>query len=95
MTIDMGGQQNRQTRRGKSTKAELDMLSTASTAFDFRACLVEHNLEDENGQLLNLSQSENISRLDPRIGEEISILIDELNNFEKDLDTEDGDFLTA
>lgn len=95
MTMDMGGGGNRQQRRGKGAKAQVDMLAAASTVFDFRACLVDHNLEDENGQKLDLTRPENIKRLDPRVGEEISTLIDELNNFEKDLDSEDGDFLTV
>jgi hypothetical protein len=97
MTMEMGGGGggNRQQRRSKGAKAEIDMLAMVSTVFDFRTCLVDHNLQDENGQKLDLTQQENIKRLDPRIGEEISVLIDELNNFEKNLNTEDGDFLTG
>lgn len=95
MTMEMGATGNRQQRRQKGTKAQLDMLAMASTAFDFRASLVDHNLTDENDQKLDLTQLHVIKTLDPRVGEEISTLIDELNNFEKDLDTEDGDFLTA
>lgn len=71
--------------RGKrEQKADIDMLTTASTLFDFRNCIVEHNLEDDNGRMLNLHDQADVSQLDPRVGEEISQLIDDLNNFEED-----------
>jgi hypothetical protein len=92
MSFELDRSGNRQQRRSKSTKADMELLSMASTLFDFRTCIVEHNLEDETGRTLNLSQEADVQRLDPRIGEELSMLIDELNNFEKDLNNEEGDF---
>lgn len=72
-------------KRGKrDSKADLDMLQRQSTYFDFSMCVVDHNLDDENGQRLNLSSPVDVDRLDPRIGEEIANLIDDLNNFEVD-----------
>lgn len=88
LSVDMRG-------RGKGgTKGEMEMLQKASTIYDFRACIVEHNLEKNIGTPeqpnivpLNLKSEADIDALDPRIGEEISTLIDELNNFE---DSEEG-----
>lgn len=71
-------------RGKKNAKADVEMLQQASTLFDFRHCIVEHNLEDETGRTLNLHEPADMNNLDPRIGEEISELIDELNNFESD-----------
>ena len=71
-------------RRRKDTKADVEMVQHASTLFDFKHCIVDHNLEDETGRKLNLHDPADINSLDPRIGEEISELIDELNNFEVD-----------
>jgi hypothetical protein len=82
--------------RGKNrdSKADVEMLQHASTMFDFRHCIVEHNLEDDKGRVLNLSDPIDVNNLDPQIGEELSELIDELNNFENDEDTKE-DFETG
>lgn len=87
LSVDMRG-------KGKGTKGEMEMLQKGSTIYDFQACIVDHNLEKNIGTEehpnivpLNLKTMVDIDALDPRIGEEISSLIDELNNFE----TEEGD----
>lgn len=87
LSVEMGG-------RGRSTRGEMEMLQKASTLYDFKSCIVDHNLEDENGTKLNLGAEHDINRLDPRIGEEISALIDALNNFENE-ETELGNSETA
>ena len=75
-------------RRGQAatTDTEISMLQRAATLIDFRSCIVEHNLTKAgpNGEdvPLNLSDQADFESLDPRIGEEISKLIDELNNWE-------------
>jgi hypothetical protein len=78
MTMEMQQGGGRQSAR----KMDMDMLQHAATLFDFAACVVDHNLEDENGQKLNLTTPRDIDRLDPRVGEEIANRIDEMNNFE-------------
>ena len=96
LSVDMRG-------KGKGTKGEMEMLQKASTIYDFRACIVEHNLEKNIGTSeqpnivpLNLKNEIDIDALDPRIGEEISSLIDELNNFEAgDEENELGNSSTA
>lgn len=80
-------------RSSTDSKMSMDMLQHAATVFDFRACIVDHNLEDENGQKLNLTQVHQIDSLDPRIGEEIAILINDMNNFEANM--EESDFPNA
>jgi hypothetical protein len=75
-----------QSRGGKGNKMSMDMLQHAATVFDFRACVVSHNLEDEEGRRLNLTQVADIDRLDPRVGEELAGLINDMNNFEDDLE---------
>jgi hypothetical protein len=72
--------------KNKDSKADVEMLQHAATLFDFRHCILEHNLEDETGRTLNLHDATDINNLDPQIGEELSELIDELNNFENDAD---------
>jgi hypothetical protein len=58
-----------------------------STLYDFRICVVSHNLEKKVGDstvLLDLTQPGDVAVLHPRVGEEIATLIDKMNNFEDD-----------
>lgn len=84
MSVEM----KKQSRGG--TRGEMEMMQRAATMFDFQKCVVDHNLEDETGRKLDLNAERDVDSLDPKIGEEISMLIDELNNFE---DTEEADEL--
>lgn len=91
MRLSMSMEGNRQQRRRQGNmKTDIELLSLQSTMFDFKHCIVDHNLEDDAGRTLNLSSEEDVKQLDPRIGEEISSLIDDLNNFEKALDNGEG-----
>ncbi len=75
-------------RRGQTqtSETEISMLQKAATLIDFRSCVVEHNLTKAgiNGEdvPLDLGNQADFESLDPRIGEEISKLIDDLNNWE-------------
>lgn len=53
------------------------------TTFEFSICVAEHNLEDDNDQLLDFKSPAAIQILDPRIGQEIGALIDAMNQFEE------------
>lgn len=55
--------------------------------YDFRNCIRDHNLEDENGVLLNFSNAETLRMLDPKIGREIETLIDDINGESDDEDS--------
>lgn len=79
------GKMSVEMRKGsKSNRAEMDLMQRAATVYDFQQCVVDHNLfaDDEETIKLDLRAAMAIDSLDPRIGEEISTLIDELNNFE-------------
>lgn len=89
LTMDMSS------KKKSDAKAELAMLTMNSTIFDFSHCIVDHNLEDEIGNKLNLSTLLGLASLDPKVGEEIETLLDRLNNFEEELDTAEGDSLAV
>lgn len=90
------GQGNRRGRRSgeaEDTTAELDLANRAVTELEFRLCVVDHNLTDANGQLLDFRRVDIMNLLDPRIGDEIAQYIGEMNNWERDLtrgEKEDG-----
>ncbi len=71
--------------REEDLKVTTEMIQKAVTEFEFKHSVVSHNLEDENGTLLNFSNPNIVHSLDPQVGQEISELIDELNQWDADL----------
>jgi hypothetical protein len=67
---------------GKNAEMNVAMMQQQSTAFEFRHCIADHNLDDENDQRLDFNNPVSVFKLDPRIGEEIEMLIADMNNFE-------------
>jgi hypothetical protein len=72
-------------QRSKNVEMAIDMAQAVVTQFEFANCIIDHNLEDENGVKLNLSATADINRLDPQVGAEISDLIDGLNQLPEDM----------
>lgn len=69
-------------RRGASgdgSKMIIDTYQRNSRFYEFSRCIVDHNLEDENGSKLNFSDIKTLDKLDPKVGEEIERYLDELN----------------
>lgn len=77
---------NQGNRNKKEVSGELAMANVQVNLFEFRVCVREHNLERVEGQLLNLSNPVDVDSLDPRVGQEIEKLIEDMNNFDEDED---------
>lgn len=60
----------------------MNMANEAVSNFEFATCIKEHNLEDEDGRLLNFSRPADIDKLDPKVGQEIAKHINEMNSFD-------------
>ena len=71
-------------KNSKDFTGEMAAANKEITMLEFATCIVDHNLEDENGTKLNLASPVDFARLDPRVGQEIEKLISELNNFDED-----------
>lgn len=69
-----------------ATQININILNEASRRFDFQHCIIDHNLEDDNGNKLNFNNPATLDILDPRIAHEIELEIDKLN---QDFDEED------
>jgi len=67
----------------------MQLVNERATHFEFAKCVVDHNLTDENDNPLNFAKPDTLKRLDSKIGEEISLRISKLNQFDEDLDEED------
>jgi hypothetical protein len=75
-------------RRGKvkqdddaKVRAYFDVMNVAVTEFEFRNCVIDHNLfiDDAETQKIDFTKPMRTWMLDPKIGDEISELIDKLN----------------
>ncbi len=80
-------------KKGGTQRVNFDLMQRWARTFEFANCIVDHNLEDANGQKLNFSLAGTLDILDPKVGAEIEAYIDELNQEEDDEDLEP--FLTA
>ncbi|MCA1806920.1 MAG: hypothetical protein LC687_03525 [Actinobacteria bacterium] len=80
---------------GKNTEAIMEMAQEVVTRYEFQICIVDHNLEDDNGNNLDFRTKKGFTELNPMIGEEIADLIDEYNEFNKKDDEEEGPLGTS
>jgi hypothetical protein len=83
LTIE-NAERGRRTNRAQDSVTRIDMRSLDVAIYEFKTCVVDHNLEDESGRKLDLSQPFDLQRLDPRIGNEIGRLIEKLNTWDED-----------
>lgn len=74
-----------QDQRARTGKMEIKQAQTAVGEFEFATCIVEHNLEKDDGQPMNFKNGMDFQLLDGRVGEEIAALIDDMHNWEVDL----------
>lgn len=65
---------------------EFEFFQRKVAEFEFATCIVDHNLEDAEGVLLNFSNAATLDSLDPRVGAEIASHISAMNNYEEELD---------
>jgi hypothetical protein len=76
-------------KRDDDIKVTTDIIQKAVTEFEFKNCIVNHNLEDATGKKLNFGNPASVVDLDPRVGQEISALIDSINQWDEDLSGKD------
>jgi hypothetical protein len=74
--------------REDTTKLSIETFQTWERAYIFKNCIVDHNITDDKGVLLDFTKPQTLKMLNPKIGMEIERYIDELNS-EDDEDIED------
>lgn len=74
----------------RMTKLDIELMSRKVAEYEFKHCIAEHNLTDEQGNLLNFQDPRSLDVLDPRVGDEINKYIAEQNNFEDDEEDQKG-----
>jgi hypothetical protein len=83
------GRRGRKVAESDVQTIKLETLSEWSTLFDFSHCIGEHNLEDANGNKLDMGNAMTLQILDPKVGSEIEALISNLNDDEDEESLED------
>lgn len=80
---------NGKAKDDEARRMGIEMANLWTAQFEFANCIVDHNLEDDEGNKLDFSEkavSKTLRILDPKIGSEIERYIDELNQEEDDLE---------
>lgn len=83
--------QNRKEALEQDQVFELATEDSWAAAHDFAYCIGEHNLQNADGSLIDFQRNTEfvIKMLDPRVGSEIEILLDRLNNADDEESFED------
>jgi hypothetical protein len=77
---------NPRAARDDISRIQIDILNEASRIYDFKHCILDHNLEDEQGNKLDFNNAMTLQVLDPKVGAEIEREIDKMNR--EDFDEE-------
>lgn len=78
---------------GGDDKVDIALMQRWSRQFEFGHCIIDHNLEDDNGAKLDFNNEMSIYALDPKIGQEIERYLDELN--QEDTPEDQANFTSA
>lgn len=62
----------------EAVRAQLEVMNVAVMEFEFKNCITDHNLEDENGVKLDFNNPLTYKALDPKVGAEINRYIETL-----------------
>lgn len=70
-------------KKNSGATMDINMAQRAVAEFEFRHCVAGHNLEDEQGNILDFKNAVHVHLLDPQIGQEIGENIDRMNSWEE------------
>ncbi len=82
------GKGRKKKQQDEAARAQLEVMNVAVMEFEFKNCIVDHNLEDENGKPLDFNNPMSLRVLDPKIGQEINRYIEELTQEEDEDDVD-------
>lgn len=81
---EMASKQALQIEGREATQMDIAIIAHKVAIYEFKHCIVKHNLQDAEGNLLDFSNENTIDTLHPQVGDEIDMYISELNNFEEE-----------
>ena len=59
------------------------MSRIAVVEFQLKTCIIEHNLEGDNGEPLDFKRSRDVHLLDANVGQEIVSILDNMHNWQR------------
>lgn len=68
--------------KNNDAEAQVAMANRKVTEFEFKECIVEHNLQGHDDSLLNFNYGTTLDALNPKIGNEIATYISQLHEFD-------------
>lgn len=74
-----------QATNSKKARVDISLANKWATQFEFKHCIVDHNLTGDDDAPLNFSDPSSYAGLDPKVGQEIQRYIDELNKEDDDV----------
>jgi hypothetical protein len=77
MQVEM--EEKRQKGKASGRTADMKLQNQAVTTYEFTRCIVGHNLTDDNDRPLDFTKRSTLDILDPKVGNEIGDLIDEMH----------------
>ena len=89
MRMSMEQVDDKKKSKNEKTMVQFESAMQWARFFEFSNCIVEHNLEDDNGKPLNFNNPMTMKILDPKIGSEIEKYIEEMNMEDDDESLED------
>lgn len=89
MIANQGRPDHRAKVQSSESRIDLETAQEWTTHYDYAYCIGDHNLTDENGVKLDFSKPMAIKLLNPKVGSEITSLIDSLNEDEDEESAED------
>jgi len=66
----------------QNVEGEMAMANKVVSVFEFKECIVNHNLTDDNDNPLDFRSPVTLEMLDPRVGDEIGQHINEMHQFD-------------
>lgn len=83
------------TRGSKDATSLVDIFKKEMELYDFAHCIVEHNLQAEDGRPLDFRNPKDVQAVWGVVGEEIATYIDKVNNFEEQDETKNSSGASA
>lgn len=73
-------------KKNEDSKMDIEMHMEKVARWEFANLITDHNLTDEKENKLNFKNVADVDRLNPVVGEEIQVYINQLNAFEDEDD---------
>jgi hypothetical protein len=81
-TLKVGQMQAKMRARSRQEGMEVEMETLLTQAYIFKRCVVDHNIEKEDGSKFDLGNVNDLMNLDPAVGAEVEELVSKLNDSE-------------